>query len=213
VNPREQDRVPDIRSSRDRVVSAASRSIVDMFIDNGRTDFTVLEMARHAGISERSFYRYFPRKEDVIRPFLTGGFERITGLVEARPEGEPIRETLVAAWSESWVATGSDRSRRLYRLLFDDAALRAVWFEIITVSEAHWASAIARRLDIDPASRQAALIGAVVVAAVKLSTRSFSDSAPHADPAADFAANLALIGSPLFTRLATPPRRKAGRRA
>jgi AcrR family transcriptional regulator len=194
-------------------MAAASRSIVDLFIDSGRTDFTVAEMARHASVSERSFYRYFPRKEDVVRPFLTGGFERITGLVAARPEGEPIRETLVAAWSDSWVATDSVRSRSLYRLLFDDAALRAVWFEIIIQSESHWAAAIAHRLGIDPASRQAALIGAVVVAAVRLSTRTFSDSVPHADPAAVFAANLDLIGLSLFSNSQMSRPTKAGRKS
>jgi AcrR family transcriptional regulator len=180
-------------------MDSASRSIVDLFVDSGRTDFTVAELARHAGISERSFYRYFPRKEEVVRPFLTGGFERITSLLAARPAAEPIREALVAAWSASWVATDTERSRRLFRLLSGDVGLRATWFQVITESEAHWAQAIAVRIGIEPLSQQAALIGAVVVAAVRLSTRSSIDSGPRVDPAAVFAANLELIGSQLFT--------------
>jgi AcrR family transcriptional regulator len=211
VSPEAESVVSDLQTSRNRVMAAASRSIVDLFIDSSKTDFTVAEMARHAGISQRSFYRYFPRKEDVVRPFLTGGFERITGLVEARPASEPIRATLVAAWSASWVATDTDRSRRLFRLLWDDIGLRATWFQIITESEAHWARAIALRIGIDPLSQHAALVGAVVVAAVRLSTKSFIDSGPRADPATIFAANLELIGSPLFTNAATSHPPKAGK--
>jgi 3-keto-5-aminohexanoate cleavage enzyme len=92
-----------------------------------------------------------------------------------------VRTALVAAWSESWVAD-TDRSRRLFRLLFDDDGLRATWFKVITESEASWAQVIARRLGIDPNSQRAALIGAVVVAASRLSTKSFVDSGTDVDP-------------------------------
>jgi hypothetical protein len=92
-----------------------------------------------------------------------------------------VRTALVAAWSESWVAD-TDRSRRLFRLLFDDDGLRATWFKVITESEAGWAQVIARRLGIDPNSQRAALIGAVVVAASRLSTKSFVDSGTDVDP-------------------------------
>jgi AcrR family transcriptional regulator len=191
----------------------ASRAIVELFIDSGRTSFTVAELARHAGISERSFYRYFPRKEDVVRPFLTGGFERISALVAVRPAAEPVRTALVAAWSQSWVATDTDRSRRLFRLLFDDDGLRATWFKVITESEAGWGRVIARRLGIDPNSQRAALIGAVVVAAARLSTKSFADSETEADPAAVFAANLELLGDELFAGPSLNTPKKAGTRS
>jgi AcrR family transcriptional regulator len=164
-SPRAVTVVSDPRSSRNQAMTDASRAVVELFIDSGHTDFTVTELARHAGISERSFYRYFPRKEDVVRPFLTGGFERISALVATRPADEPVRTALVAAWSGSWVATDTDRSRRLFRLLFDDDGLRATWFKVITESEAGWARVIALRLGIDPSSQRAALIGAVVAAA------------------------------------------------
>jgi AcrR family transcriptional regulator len=179
-------------------MTGASRAIVELFIDSGHTGFTVTELARHAGISERSFYRYFPRKEDAVRPFLTGGFERIGALVAARPANEPVRTALVAAWSESWVATDTDRSRRLFRLLYDDDGLRATWFKVITESEAGWADVLARRLGLDPKSQRAALIGAVVVAAARLSTKWFVDSGTEVDPARVFAANLELLGDELF---------------
>src|ERR1700753_1953196 len=125
-------------SKRGTTLPAVSRAVVDLFIDERTSDFTVRELADHAGISERTFYRYFPRKEDVVRPFLVGGFERISALVAARPGGEPVRAGPGAAGSEAWVATDTGRSRRLYRLLAGDDALRATWFEVITKSEEGW---------------------------------------------------------------------------
>jgi hypothetical protein len=121
-----------------------------------------------------------------------------------------VRQALVAAWSQSWVATDTDRSRRLFRLLFDDDGLRATWFKVITESESGWARAIALRLGIDPDSQRAALIGAVVVAAARLSTKSFADSETELDPAAVFAANLELLGDELFAGPSPAPIKKAG---
>jgi AcrR family transcriptional regulator len=191
----------------------ASRAVVELFIDTGRSDFTVAELARHAGISERSFYRYFPRKEDVVGPFLTGGYERISALVAARPSDEPVRTALVAAWSESWVATDAGRSRRLFRLMFDDDGLRATWFKVITESEAGWAHVVAQRLGIDPKSRRAALIGAVVVAAARLSTKWSVESGTDANPALVFAANLELLGDELFAGPSSATIKEAGTRS
>jgi AcrR family transcriptional regulator len=212
-SPRAVTVVSDPRSSRNQAMTDASRAAVELFIDSGRTDFTVTELARHVRISERSFYRYFPRKEDVVRPFLTGGFERISALVAARPADEPVRTTLVAAWSGSWVSTDTDRSRRLFRLLFDDDGLRATWFKVITESEAGWARVIALRIGIDPNSQRAALIGAVVVAAARLSTKSFVDSGTDVDPARIFAANLELLGDELFAGPSPTTIKKAGTRS
>ena len=121
-----------------------------------------------------------------------------------------MRTALVAAWSQSWVATDTERSRRLFRLLFDDDGLRATWFKVITESEAGWADVIALRLGIDPKSQRAALIGAVVVAASRLSTKWFVDSGTEADPARVFAANLELLGDELFAAPSPATIKEAG---
>jgi len=80
-----------------------------------------------------------------------------------------------------------------------------------TVTElARQAGIIARRLGIDPNSQRAALIGAVVVAAARLSTKSFVDSRTGVDPAVVFAANLELLGDELFAKPSPVTIRKAG---
>jgi AcrR family transcriptional regulator len=203
MRPRSSDGAGSVRATRTQTMHDASRAVVQLYVDTGRTDYTVTELAVHANISERSFYRYFPRKEDAIRPFLAHGFERIALLTANRPADEPIQEALVAAWANSWAATEVKRSRKFFRILFQDEALLGTWFQVMNESEARWAQVVAQRIGIDPTSQQAALIGSVVVAAARLSAKSFADVRPGVDPTQNFAMNLELIGTALFT----PPTR------
>ncbi|WP_199565389.1 TetR family transcriptional regulator [Spongiactinospora rosea] len=77
---------------RAEVTEAAMR----LFAERGYDETTVDDIARAAGMSKRSFFRYFPVKEDVVlgRVDLMG--ERIAGEIAARPEGEDVWDTLHA---------------------------------------------------------------------------------------------------------------------
>jgi AcrR family transcriptional regulator len=185
-----------------------SRAVVDLFIEHRTSNFTVKELAVYAGISERSFYRYFPRKEDVVRPFLTAGFERVAAIAANRPISEPVDRALVAAWSDSWVATQAERHKTLFRVLDESDVFRAISFQVINESGARWAEVIAQRIGIDARSQQATLAGAVVVAAARLSAQSFTDTDPTDSPADVFASSMRLIGIELFTPRPTTATRK-----
>jgi AcrR family transcriptional regulator len=182
----------------------ASRAVVTLFIDRGTSAFTIKELAAHAGISERTFYRYFPRKEDVVRPFLTSGLERVSALAAARPAAEPIDVALLHAWRDSWVSMQPARARMLFHVLNESDIFRAIWFQVNAESAARWAEVIADRIGIERGSRQAALAGAIVVAAAHHSTELFLDSDMADDPADVFASSLALIGPTLFTPVKSP---------
>lgn len=177
----------------------ASSSVMELFLRAGSTDFTVKELAAHAGISERSFYRYFPRKEDVVKPFLTAGIEWFAQALAARPAGEPLEISLTFVWESSWTAKNLERVRMWYRVLDESESFRAAWSQGAADLGPHLAKVIAQRLGIDPSSRQAALASAAVIAITRLSTETFCDVDPHEDPATAFAAHLELLGNRLFT--------------
>jgi AcrR family transcriptional regulator len=186
-------------TTRDRTALLASRRVVDLLVANGSSDFTVRELAAHAEISERSFYRYFPRKEDVVRPFLSAGAELIARLVRERPADEPLRDALVAAWAASWQAREPAQATTLRRILHESDSLRATWLQVLADAERVYAGAIAERLGIDVDSRRAAVAGAAVATAIRLSTGSFTDeSGCDDDQISGFAANLDLFGPELF---------------
>jgi AcrR family transcriptional regulator len=63
-----------------------------LFAENGYENTTVDDIAYAAAISPRTFFRYFPAKEDVV---IWDEYDSIAPeLVEARPDDEPLAETL-----------------------------------------------------------------------------------------------------------------------
>jgi AcrR family transcriptional regulator len=70
-----------------------------LFAENGYENTTVDQIAFAAAISPRTFFRYFPTKEDVV---IWDEYDPIAAdLFEARPAGEPPAETLRAIIREA----------------------------------------------------------------------------------------------------------------
>src|ERR1700761_8502776 len=100
-----------------RAALKASQATVELFIQHVSTDFAIKVLADNAGVSERSFYRYFPRKEDAIRPFLHHGLERVIINFLMRPASESIRTSLECVWLDAWPVVQPRKSRVLHQLL------------------------------------------------------------------------------------------------
>lgn len=140
-----------------------------MFIDTESSDFTVRQMAAHAGISERTFYRYFPTREDVVRPVIAVGMQSLAAEMAKRPLQEPIIDALGHAFRNSWVVVPIERSRILFRVMNQTETFRAVWRQAMSAGEQQWSALIAERLAIPANSHRAILTGAVISTAVRLS--------------------------------------------
>jgi AcrR family transcriptional regulator len=70
-----------------------------LFAQKGYENTTVDDIAYAAAISPRTFFRYFPTKEDVV---IWDEYDPIApDLVEARPDDEPLAETLRAITREA----------------------------------------------------------------------------------------------------------------
>jgi AcrR family transcriptional regulator len=149
-------------------IEAASRAVVDLFIQTGTSDFTVRQMAAHAGISERTFYRYFPTREDVVKPVIALGMRALVDEMQKRPSTEPLTDAIIAAFRQSWVIVPAARSQVLFKVMQETETLRAVWRQAVGEGERQWTQMIAERLDIAIDCDQAILAGAVVSTAVRL---------------------------------------------
>ena len=174
-----------------------SRATVALFIERRSLDLPIRDLAANAGISERTFYRYFPRKEDVVRPFFEGGLRRIIANFASRPPREPIIASLQAAWSDAWPLAAPEASARLYHMLEANESFRAVRLQVVVDSEVLWACALAVRLAIDPQSQQAVFAGAAVVTAFRLAWQAISLD-PQLDPMAVLMANFHMFNMDIF---------------
>lgn len=104
---------------------------LDLFERQGCGHTTVLEIARAAGVSQSTFFRYFATKEDTAlgshRAFESAFVARL-GDAEARPLNLRDIEEVIAATLGDLSTDGADvlgRIRRVRGLLMRDTALRS----------------------------------------------------------------------------------------
>lgn len=127
---------------------------LDLFIENGFEAVTVDDIAAAAGIGRRTFFRYFPSKNDVA----WGDFERLLeafrGALAETPAGVPPIEAIRTAVRRFNDVPGDEleRHRHRMRILLGTPELIAH----STVRYAEWraviADFIARRRDVPPHS-------------------------------------------------------------
>ncbi|QRN97909.1 TetR family transcriptional regulator [Archangium violaceum] len=203
------------REGRDQAMLEASRAVIGLFMRERTSDFTVKELAAHAGLSERTFYRYFPRKEDAIRPAVDAALARVVSDMRAAPRGRPLHEAMVAALHQSIAEEHSMNWENLLPVLNETESLRAVWLQILTDAEVALAHVVAEWLGIFPDSQRARLAGAVLATAGRLALEQPFSAGRKRDPGEVLAECLELLGPALLEEPAggrgpvrrSPPRR------
>ncbi|WP_323373700.1 TetR family transcriptional regulator [Plantactinospora alkalitolerans] len=97
-----------------------------MFAERGFDQTTVDEIARAGGLTKRSFFRYFPAKEDVVFGGVDVLGEQVVEEIRARPAGEDPWQCLhqvLRRWEER--IHGSERELAAHRLIESTPSLRA----------------------------------------------------------------------------------------
>ncbi|MBM4479731.1 TetR family transcriptional regulator [Rhodococcus hoagii] len=105
-------------------VATAAR---DLFVENHSTSVTVEAIAQRAGVSERTFYRHFPTKADIVMPLLERSMDRLLGaLAESAGASTGVVDALVDALTEE-LATDLEDRRELLELLIRTPEYRLRW--------------------------------------------------------------------------------------
>jgi AcrR family transcriptional regulator len=88
-------RVSDQVRLRRRELMAAEleRVAFDLFIEQGYAEVSVEDIARTAGVSARTFYRYFATKEDVLALYPRRLTDFVRSALNDEPVGRPIFDT------------------------------------------------------------------------------------------------------------------------
>jgi AcrR family transcriptional regulator len=161
---------------RARKKAATKRAIQEhalrLFVEKGYDATTVDEIAAAAGVSHMTFFRYFPRKEEVVEydeydPLLED-------MVAARPTDEPPLTALhraIRAGLEEIMATDGDALRIRTRLILRNPVLRSRNLLARDASRDLLARALARRAglaepDLAAAVQASAALGAIEPAAM-----------------------------------------------
>jgi AcrR family transcriptional regulator len=124
----------------------------ELFAREGYEATTVEEIAGKAGISRRSFFRYYSSKEDVVVGTTDALADDFLAAFRARPQDEPplaaIRHAL-RPMVEDWVKDAG-QVRAIIRQLRESPTLRRAMMERHARMEERLAVLLAERLGADP---------------------------------------------------------------
>lgn len=121
-----------------------------LLASHGFDETTVDEIAQAAGVSRRTFFRYFASKEDVVVELLGGIGRELTEAVRRRPPHEPTLPALHAAMAEVTAHATVDhgpKPRRLAVLILQTPSLRARYLTRQDQWRADLVAAVADRPD------------------------------------------------------------------
>ena len=138
-----------------------------LFADKGFQATTIEEIAAAAEMAPRTFFRYFPTKEEVV--FWSEYRPMLAGFVAARPDDEPaleaLRHGIVEGLATIWDQDGGRMLERL-RLAFRTPALHPRMRQ----QQAGWATELAEiladRLGARPDGLEVRAVAAAAAAAV-----------------------------------------------
>ncbi|TWV55669.1 TetR family transcriptional regulator [Streptomyces misionensis] len=173
---------------RDALVAAAFR----LFSERGYEQTTVDDIVALAGVGRRSFFRYFPSKEDVVFPDHERCLADMTAFLAASgPEHEPVRRVCDAARLVlQMYAENPAFSVQRYRLTRKVPGLRAYELSVVRRYERALARYLRGRFaGLPDGTLRADVIAAAVVAAHNNGLRSWlrSDGQGDAGAAVDHA--------------------------
>jgi mycofactocin system transcriptional regulator len=103
------------------------RAALDLFTLRGFDNVTSDEVADSAGISRRTFFRYYATKADAVWGDFAGHVARLDGLLAAADPGQPVLASVCAAYVEvnDYPEADLPLLRERMRLILTEPALLA----------------------------------------------------------------------------------------
>ncbi|MFI0462459.1 MULTISPECIES: TetR family transcriptional regulator [Saccharopolyspora] len=171
-----------------------ARIAAALFAERGSDGTTAEAIAERAGVSLRTFYRYFRTKQDSVAPLLAFGARRWQDLLAATPRDIPLPDALEQAAERALAVRDEEDvesfgwTRGLLRAAAGDPALLAVWASVNQESEQQLVPLLAERAADD---LQIRLLAAAATAAIRVAVEAWAVSDAPADGAGS-AAELAV---------------------
>jgi AcrR family transcriptional regulator len=131
-----------LAQTRRELTAAAAR----LFIERGYEATTVADIAAAAGISPRTFFRYFAAKEQVINDALEECIALFSATLDARPADEPLLESLRAAGGVTLDKLLEKGVMELFAVMRPTSPLRAQWLVLCNAYTEQIGDSLGQRL-------------------------------------------------------------------
>ncbi|GGV64643.1 TetR family transcriptional regulator [Streptomyces longisporoflavus] len=160
-----------------------AQAAFQLFLERGFEQTTVDDIVARAGVGRRSFFRYFPSKEDAVFPDHESCLADMTAFLDAADGGDPVEAVCDAARIVlRMYATNPEFSVQRYRLTQEVPGLRTYELSVVRRYERTMAGYLrGRYADYEDGSLRAEVIAAAVVAAHNNALRSWLRSGGDGD--------------------------------
>jgi AcrR family transcriptional regulator len=161
------------QQTRERIIETAYA----LFRERGYQATTVADIAAAADIAPRTFFSYFPTKEDVVFYYGHAYCDAMQAAVEARPEGQSAIEAL-RLWIEQALPSEtveSDESMLRDRMCMEEPSLAAHSRTYLARVEAVLREGVARDLGDPPDGLRPTLVAAAAAAALDTISKTNAD--------------------------------------
>jgi AcrR family transcriptional regulator len=108
-----------------------AEAAAQLFIDQGYASTTVKDIVEAADVSPRTFFRYFPAKEDVVTAIASTTMDDAIDHLAGHQTDEPLRSVLREMLAAALAPVDDDpaAARAFQRMLQETPALRGRWLE------------------------------------------------------------------------------------
>jgi AcrR family transcriptional regulator len=165
--------------TRRQLAEAAS----ELFSVRGYSGTTIDEIAAAVDVSPRTFFRYFPTKEDLVVAIGAMSLDQLLEALRNRPSEESLQVALRRAIDQSLAPEWEDtkRVRAFLALLRDTPALRARWLEEADAKRDLMAGIVASRTGSDPSDLRNLLIAGAITLTIDIALQAWADQDAESD--------------------------------
>jgi AcrR family transcriptional regulator len=184
--------------TRRELAEAASR----LFAEQGYTSTTVQDIVEAVDVSPRTFFRYFPCKEDVVIAIASFSMDDVLGFVSEHDPAEPLASVLRAAFTELLASVRSepDAARSFQRTLRETPTLRGRWLEEQRRNRDRLADALAPWFESESSPLAAHLAAGIALVVVDEVMALWADRPSEPDPVELLAEAFDALGESLLMR-------------
>jgi AcrR family transcriptional regulator len=171
---------------KERTRRQLAEAAAELFYERGYAATTVDDIVAAVDVSPRTFFRYFPTKEDLVVALGSTSLDLFLEALRARPLEESLQEAVAAAVDQSLAAGWEDTTkvRAFLALLRETPALRARWLEEAYGKRDLMAEVIALRTGTQPSDLRNLLIAGAITLTINTALQVWADQEvePHAYP-------------------------------
>lgn len=172
-------RPPVTGEQRQRQRLDISRHAVRLFAEQGVSATSGEQIARAAGVSERTFWRYFPHKESCVEPLLTKMVDAFCVVLRAWPPELELIDHLRAAYTpvlDSSSDSDVEAVLAVVRMTHHEPALRAAYLMLRERAEDALAEVLAQRTGLPSTAIEVKVQAAAMSAVLRVATDDFAQT-------------------------------------